>query len=654
MPDADDPDAFGLAGQDTAPPPAFDAADFKTWTTLQFQVEGIAPQEGQSPAPAAWKKFGDQFQTATERLQSINDDVAKLVKQVDEALEGQAGSAFQDYANGVLKESKAFAAVLADKKYADTVRGIGTDIAAFRDKWWETVQQSWKDRRAAQDKVRAKAISAVTLAAAVGDTSLIADVVQTYKNVVRRIENEYEDKLVKELQKQLGGLADDYSTAAKDMASLDIVRGEKAQGSKSAVAKLDKDDDKKDGDKDKDKDDDEVERDRHDDKYKDEDDEGKDGGTDGEKSPAVEELEERVDELEERVEKLESGGEGTGGLGDDLGDGSGSGSGEGSGTGGGTGGGTGSGGGSGGGDSARDKALNDAKNAAGKAIDDLAGGGATGGGGRAVVPVGAPVPAPGRRAAPAEASRPPRSRICPPSRRAAAPRTAPGAGPAAGPAAVARTRSVRPRSTRRRRQPERRSTTSAAGAPTRPGTRLSRTRRTPRTVRSTTWRAAPVAPATVRPAVACRDRAVACRDRVVARPDRGRAAGRSHRRRAAAAGPGRRQPSATRPWRTRRRPRTRPSTICRIRCPRAAPATGAARTRGAVLTRGAAPTRGAVPAGRAAIPRATRRWRTRSRPPRRRSTSCVPTTRPATRHSTRPRRPRTRPSTTWAARATRR
>lgn len=68
----------------------------------------------------------------------------------------------------MLKESKAFAAVLADKKYADTVRGIGTDIAAFRDKWWETVQQSWKDRRAAQDKVRAKAISAVTLAAAVG------------------------------------------------------------------------------------------------------------------------------------------------------------------------------------------------------------------------------------------------------------------------------------------------------------------------------------------------------------------------------------------------------------------------------------------------------------------------------------------------------
>lgn len=36
MPDADDSDAFGLAGQDTAPPPAFDAADFATWTTLQL------------------------------------------------------------------------------------------------------------------------------------------------------------------------------------------------------------------------------------------------------------------------------------------------------------------------------------------------------------------------------------------------------------------------------------------------------------------------------------------------------------------------------------------------------------------------------------------------------------------------------------------
>ncbi|MGW4133498.1 large repetitive protein [Amycolatopsis japonica] len=202
--------------------PALDPAQYSTMEALETAVSDlINPVDGS--ATTAWYELETDIKAAETALNAVNDAFAKQIKAVGDALEGETGESFKQYATAILNTSEQVYDTLMGKQFGTNIGGIGRAVQSFVTTWRQlqsTAQQVYEERISAlradtQRKIQAsesvEEISAHTanLSAGMADIKTSSDAA-----------------LLKDLQNALGKLGNDYSARCAELVPLYISDGD--------------------------------------------------------------------------------------------------------------------------------------------------------------------------------------------------------------------------------------------------------------------------------------------------------------------------------------------------------------------------------------------------------------------------------------------
>jgi uncharacterized protein YukE len=176
----------------------------------------------------AWYRLETQMNAATKKLGEVNDAISKEIKSLYDNLKGEAGDAFNEFTNDVLKKSQDLYNTLDTKKYGLMVGNIGHCIQWFANRWWEIIQKSDDDRTEAAFKVK---VLAAAQAEAATTTADLQTVLNELKSEMDKVDDAAEKALIKDLQDLLGEMGRQYNARGQDLAPLYIAGGEQAKSS---------------------------------------------------------------------------------------------------------------------------------------------------------------------------------------------------------------------------------------------------------------------------------------------------------------------------------------------------------------------------------------------------------------------------------------
>ncbi|MFE5566583.1 large repetitive protein [Amycolatopsis japonica] len=204
--------------------PALDPAQYSTIEALATAVSDlINPVNGS--ATTAWYDLETDFKAAEGALNSVNEAFAKQIKAVGDALEGETGESFKQYATAVLNTSEQVYDTVTGKQFGTNIGGIGRAVQSFVTTWRQlqsTAEQVYEERVSAlradtQRKIQAsetvEEISAHT-------TNLSAG--------LANIKTTSDAALLKDLQNALGKLGNEYSARCAELVPLYISDGNTA------------------------------------------------------------------------------------------------------------------------------------------------------------------------------------------------------------------------------------------------------------------------------------------------------------------------------------------------------------------------------------------------------------------------------------------
>jgi hypothetical protein len=226
------PDSPGapLVGQYSAPAPALDPAFFSTLSSIESVVSDLVYNSDGSKAGAsksstaeAWYALEKDLKNAEKALATVNDNFAKKIKAVKDALEGEAGEAFAKYATAILHTSEEVYGTLTKKQFGATMGNVGHAAQSFADKWWQIHSASTSVR----DQLRTSIIDSAQKQVAAAQTSQqVTALYQQVYNDVSTMSTTMDTALLKDLQNALGALGGQYNSRAADLVPLYISDGD--------------------------------------------------------------------------------------------------------------------------------------------------------------------------------------------------------------------------------------------------------------------------------------------------------------------------------------------------------------------------------------------------------------------------------------------
>ncbi|WP_146044361.1 hypothetical protein [Amycolatopsis sp. BJA-103] len=100
---------------------------------------------GNHPVADRWHELGQAFGSAIDVLESVNEGFHKEIKRAveDARFAGESGTAFENYAGRIFRESRSVLSVLNGGRmpYSYEVGDVGHDIKVFAEGWWDTYKE---------------------------------------------------------------------------------------------------------------------------------------------------------------------------------------------------------------------------------------------------------------------------------------------------------------------------------------------------------------------------------------------------------------------------------------------------------------------------------------------------------------------------------
>ncbi|QKV73995.1 large repetitive protein [Amycolatopsis sp. Hca4] len=219
-----------LVGQYAGAAPALDPAFFSTVGSIEsvvsdlvYNADGSKAGASRSTVAEAWYALETDVKSAEQALATVNENFAKQVKAVKDALEGAAGEAFGEYATAILKTSEEVYDTLMKKQFGTTMGNVGHAIQAFADGWWQIHDASKAVRAQLTNSIVANAQNQVAAAQTAQQVETISAQVTVDLDTMT---TNMDTALLKDLQNALGALGGQYNSRAADLVPLYISDGD--------------------------------------------------------------------------------------------------------------------------------------------------------------------------------------------------------------------------------------------------------------------------------------------------------------------------------------------------------------------------------------------------------------------------------------------
>lgn len=227
---SDPEDSAPLVGQYSAPAPSLDPSSFSTQDSIEAVVNDLVYNSDASKASLskcttaeAWFDLEDAMKAAEQTIADVNDGFAKQIKAVGDALEGDAGDAFNHYANAVLETSEQVYSTLMQKHFGATMGNIGHAIQVFADGWWTIHDASEHNRASIEDIIKGDAQRKIDATHNLTELYQITTQLQTD---LADAKTQCDEALLKDLQNALGALGAQYNNCAGQLVRLFISDGD--------------------------------------------------------------------------------------------------------------------------------------------------------------------------------------------------------------------------------------------------------------------------------------------------------------------------------------------------------------------------------------------------------------------------------------------
>ncbi|MDQ7810868.1 large repetitive protein [Amycolatopsis sp. A133] len=226
------PDSPGapLVGQYSGAAPTLDPAFFSTLDSIEsvvsdlvYNADGSKAGASKSTVAEAWYAIEKDVKSAEKALATVNENFAKQIKAVKDALEGTAGEAFGKYATAILKTSEEVYDTLMKKQFGTTMGNVGHAVQSFADSWWQIHTASTSTRTQLTNSI---VTTAQTQVAAAQTSQQVTNIYAQVTTDLNTMKTNMDTALLKDLQNALGALGGQYNSRAADLVPLYISDGD--------------------------------------------------------------------------------------------------------------------------------------------------------------------------------------------------------------------------------------------------------------------------------------------------------------------------------------------------------------------------------------------------------------------------------------------
>ncbi|KFU75362.1 hypothetical protein SAMN04489729_7089 [Amycolatopsis lurida] len=219
-----------MVGQYSASAPSLDPSFFSDLDSIEAVVNDIVYNSDGSKATLhsnttaeTWYRLETDVKAAETALADINDRFAKEIKAMTDALEGDAGDAFNKYATAILNTSEEIYSTLMQKQFATNMGGIGHSEQSFANNWWQLHDAADSSLTTMVNSLQDAAATQIQAATEVEQLSQISAQLATDVLDARSTVNA---ALLKDLQDALGNLGKNYNDIGGYLVPLYISDGD--------------------------------------------------------------------------------------------------------------------------------------------------------------------------------------------------------------------------------------------------------------------------------------------------------------------------------------------------------------------------------------------------------------------------------------------